>query len=540
MLIMTDDQGWGDFGFHGNTKIQTPNLDRLARESVEFTQFQVSSVCAPTRASLLTGRYHLRTGVHGVTGGRETIRPEEVTLARTLQDAGYRTGLFGKWHLGENYPSVPHAMGFDEFIGFRQGHMNRYFDPLLEDRGQTARPKGFITDILTDEAIRFVSESGADPFFVYLAYNAPHAPYQLPAGLFEKYRAANLPPEAAAVYGMVENIDGNIGRLLATLAERKIDQQTAVLFLTDNGPQTDRFNGAMRGRKASVYQGGLRTPLLVRWPGRLTGGRRVDRPAAHIDVLPTVLDLCGVKPPSNVELDGRSLKPLLDNPRAEWPERSLYAHYEAPAAPGSLYPGSVRTGRWKMVNGSELYDLEADPAESVNLAATQPEQLKRLVTEYESWFRGVTTERSFRVPPIPVGHPQENPARLYAPQAALRDGARFRHQAGFAHDWIVGLGEAQWTIDAAAAGQYEIGLRCLSPGVPVDVEIGEQKINFDLAAARSLEPIALPDRVARREAAEMPWEIQILGVVRLKAGPQTVTVRGNEVQLKEVLLRRLN
>jgi arylsulfatase A len=431
-------------------------------------------------------------------------------------------------------------MGFDEFIGFRQGHWNRYFDPLLEDRGQMARPQGFISDILTSEAIRFASESAAGPFFLYLAFNAPHAPYQLPGDLFDKYRAAGLPPEIAAVYGLVENVDANIGRLLGALAKGPRAADTAVFFLTDNGPQTDRFNGRLRGRKASVYEGGIRTPLLVRWPGKATAGAKIDRIAAHIDVMPTVLDLCGVKPPAGVELDGRSFKPLLTNPRAAWPGRSLYSHYETPANPGSLYPGAVRTQRWKMVNGAELYDLNADPGESTNLAAKHPEQLERLAADYEGWFRGVTTARSFQVPPIPAGHPRENPARLYAPQTSLREGARFHNKNGFAHDWIVDLGEASWRIQTIAAGQYEIGLRCLSPGVPVEVRIGTQTIRFDLAPARSMEPIALPDQVARREAAEMPWEVQILGVLRLEAGPQEVIVRGAKAQVKELLLRRLN
>lgn len=541
VLIMTDDQGYGDLSCHGNPYLKTPNLDALAGEGVEFTRFTVCPFCAPTRSSLMTGRYHLRTGVHGVTAGREAMRPEEVTLGRHLQKAGYRTAIVGKWHLGENYPYAPHARGFDEFTGFRTGHWNLYFDSPTERNGKPDRYRGYVTDALTNEGISFIERNRANPFFLYLAYNAPHSPYQLPQELFDKYRKFDIPPEAAAVYGMVENIDTNIGRLRSRLKALGLDSNTLLIFLTDNGPQTDRFNSGLRARKGSVYEGGTRVPFFIHLPGTTEPGRKVDRIAAHIDVVPTVLELCGVSA-TGPELDGRSLKPLL-KPGAEksWEDRKIYTHFEPAANPSGLYPASVRTQRWKMVNGKELYDLEADPGESKDLAAAEPRILASLKDDYESWFHRVATPRSFARPPVPVGYFEENPARIFAPQATLTGGARFQHRNGFAHDWVVDLGSASWDIDVHAAGEYEVALRCLAPkGASAEVVTAAGKLEAAVPPAKNMKPIPLPDAVARTvEPREMHWETHVIGKMKLAAGAQSVVVRGEGLQLKEVLLRRL-
>ncbi len=297
LLIMSDDQGYGDLSLHGNPYLSTPNLDKLGRQGVQFSRFYVSPVCAPTRASLLTGRYHLRSGVHGVTTGRETMRTNEVTLAEALRPAGYRTGLVGKWHLGENYPNVPHAQGFDQFTGFRTGHWTEYWDSPLERNGKPFTSKGYIADFFTDEAIRFVEDNATRPFFLYLAYNTPHAPYLAPQKNWEQFQNKGLAPQVAAVYSMVANLDENIGRLMQTLDRLQIADNTVVMFLTDNGPNGQRYNAGLRAAKGSVYEGGVRAPFFLRWPQGLEGGRKIDRLAGAIDVLPTVLDLCEVRRP---------------------------------------------------------------------------------------------------------------------------------------------------------------------------------------------------------------------------------------------------
>ncbi|MEM8601781.1 MAG: arylsulfatase, partial [Bacteroidota bacterium] len=325
LLIMTDDQGWGDLRVHGNPDLDTPVLDALARESVRFDRFYVSSVCAPTRASLLTGRDHLRTGVQWVTGGLETMRPEEVTIAEVYRDAGYATGLFGKWHSGAHYPADPRGQGFETVFGFIAGHLNNYFDTDLLHSGELVETEGYITDVLTDAAINFIEAERDHPFFAYVPYNAPHSPFQVPDAYFDKYVERGFDARMASIYGMVENIDTNVGRLLAALDATGQAEQTIVVFLTDNGPNGVRYNGGMRGTKASVHEGGVRVPLFIRYPNQLPADHVVRPLAAHIDLLPTLAELSDVPLPDSLDLDGRSLAPLMRDavPSADWPERRL-------------------------------------------------------------------------------------------------------------------------------------------------------------------------------------------------------------------------
>ncbi len=547
ILILTDDQGYGDLSGHGNRKLKTPTLDRLASESVEFTRFTVSSVCAPTRASLLTGRYALRCGVHGVTGGRETMRHDEVTVAAALRTAGYRTALFGKWHLGENYPYVPHASGFDEFVGFRLGHWNRYFDSPCERNGQPSALKGYVTGGLTDEAIGFVEKNRHRPFFLYLAYNAPHSPYQAPDRYFARHQDLG-DPELAAIHAMVENLDDNIGRLLARLDEWKLRDDTIVIFLCDNGPQTQRFVSGLRGRKGMQYEGGTRAPFFLRWPGRAMAGRKVDRVAAHIDVFPTLLDLCGVKAPEAApRVDGVSLKPLLaEGGDRGWPSRLLFSHADHQPDPLKPFPGSVRDQRWKMVNGTELYDLDADPGETKDVSAGHAAELQRLNHAYGEWFTSVTAGFTPGAPPIPAGYWEENPAVLSAPQARLSGGTAFYARSGFANDFIRGWGSAgagaTWRVDVVAGGRYEVWLQLLAgaPDQPVSFSVGDELLEARTAHADSLEPNVLPERSPHASAApDMNWTRLRLGRLPLEPGLKEVTVRGGMTYLKSVELRRI-
>ena len=544
VLILTDDQGYGDFSFHGNPHVRTPNVDRLASQSAEFTRLTVSSVCAPTRASLLTGRYALRCGVHGVTQGRETMRRGEVTLGKALQGAGYRTALVGKWHLGENYPYVPHASGFDEFVGFRLGHWNRYFDSPTERNGTPARLSGYVSDALTDEALRFIGANRERPFFVYLAYNAPHSPYQVPDEYFNRFHGKGFDPELAAIYCMVENLDANIGRLMTRLDEWRLSNDTIVMFACDNGPQTDRYNNGFRARKGSVYEGGTRSPFLIRWPGKITAGRKVAAIAAHIDVVPTVLDLCGLKAPPGPPVDGVSLLGVLEG-RAAAP-RMIFSHADHQPDPLRPFPGAVREQKWKMVNGGELYDLESDPGEQKNLAALHPDELKRLNAAYEKWFASVT--QGFRPghPPIPVGYREENPAVLSAPQARLEAGLAFHARNGFANDFIEGWdrpqARASWEIEVFGGGRYEVWVQYLCGKAPAKVaaSVGGESVEGEVQEATSLDPNVLPERSPHSSAApDMRWARLRLGRLPIEPGVRTIEVRGALTYLKAVELLRV-
>ena len=320
ILIVTDDQGYGDFSCHGNPRLQTPELDRLYAESVRLTDYHVSPTCAPTRASLMTGRYANRTGVWHTINGRSILRQGETTLAEILRDAGWRTGIFGKWHLGDNYPSRPQDRGFEEVFIHSGGGIgqtpdvwdNGYFDGTYLHNGTRTKTKGFCTDVLFNRAMDFADKHKDEPFFIYLATNAAHAPMHAPAEFSEPY--AGLGVRVANFYGMIANIDWNMGRLIRFLKRSGLDDNTVLIFSADNGSAAGwkLYNSGMRAGKGSEYDGGHRVPCFVRWPnGRIEGGRDVDALSAHIDWLPTIAELCDVNVPNSLELDGISLETLL-------------------------------------------------------------------------------------------------------------------------------------------------------------------------------------------------------------------------------------
>lgn len=479
LLIITDDQGYGDFSIHGNPHVSTPHIDKLGHESVRFDRFFVNSFCAPTRAALLTGRWPVRTGVHGVTHNKEAMRPSEVTIAEALKSGGYRTACIGKWHNGEQFPFTPQGQGFDEVFGFNNGHWNNYFDAVLLRGSKPEQTKGYITDVLTDEAIKFITASKSQPFFCYLAYNAPHSPYQVPDAYFDKFKAKGFEDNVAAFYGMCENLDANVGRLLAHLETQRIAENTVVLFLTDNGGTAGVkiYNAGMRGGKTSVHEGGTRVPLFMRWPAAKWRPQVVKPIVSHIDVLPTLLDLCGVTKPEGPKVDGITLRPLLEG-REIWPERTLFTHN--PIDETNKFPGAVRTQKYRLVKeikgaggGSkakandasalpwQLYDMESDPAQEKDIANAHPDIVTDLSARYDAWFADISHDGLHRYP-LPIGHTEHNPVELHAPQAYYDKPLKFACGPGFANDWLTNWTDAKakvwFEVEVATEGDYEIAL----------------------------------------------------------------------------------
>lgn len=555
LLIVTDDQGYGDFGFTGNKQIETPNLDKLASQSVRFDRFYVTPFCAPTRAALMTGRYPLQGGVHGVARGEETMRSAETTLAEVLKKNGYRTGIFGKWHNGENYPYTPNGQGFDEALGFNLGHWNNYFDPRLRHNAEWVKKEGWITDVLTNSALEFIEQSKEQPWFCYLAYNAPHSPFQCPEREFQKYKAKGLDDTLAAVYGMCENIDTNVGFIRRQLEQWQLAENTLVLFLTDNGPATERYTANLRGRKGSLYEGGSRTPLLIHWPARIPEPRVVSTLSDAIDILPTVCDLVGVKPKTNFPLDGRSLVPLIDGKPEGWPEREIFIQNLA-RTDLQRTQGAVITQRFSAVNtgrGWELYDLQADPGQQTNLMEKSPGDARMitddLAAKFERWWSltsaGVTRDR----PPVPVGHKAEPTVEASAAQADLTGGLKYSNRAPN-NAWITGWegveARATWTIQVATPGTYELGIAYTRDKADSDVRIRAASDDAVVEAAVPQIPahgLPMPDRVPRKEAPDMEWQPLPIGQVKLPAGEQTVRVQltnpDASFALKHLFLRRV-
>jgi arylsulfatase A-like enzyme len=520
VLVMTDDQGYGDIGFHGNPLIRTPRLDQFAGESVRFNHFYVCPVCSPTRACLMTGRYNYRTRAIDTWIGRSMMDTDEVTIAEMLAAAGYRTGIFGKWHLGDNYPLRPMDQGFQESLVHRGGGVsqpadppgNRYMNPLLMHNGQEVQTEGYCSDVYTDAAIEFISENRDEPFFVYLAFNCPHTPLDVPDEWVEPYRSMNLDDErlkvpghplpqaadletTAKVYAMVTNIDDNVGRLSDHLEQLGLVENTLFVFITDNGPQQVRYNAGMLDRKTNVHEGGVRVPCFVRWPRRLEAGHEVDTMAAHIDLTPTILAACGVAPPADVTLDGVNILPLAEDKvdDDDWPDRTIFFQWHRGDVPERRRAFAVRTPRYKLAQplGAfkplpedelhyELYDMEADPLEEHDISAENPAIVRDLLARYDRWFDDVSSTRGYDPPRIYLGTPHENPVILTrqdwrGPRADWGD-------EGLGH-WEVYVAPPADNPNAKTAGPFDVRLRFK----PIDAE---RTASFTLSGVEQAAKIA--------------------------------------------------
>lgn len=463
VLVMTDDQGYGDIAAHGNPHLKTPALDRLHSQSLRLTQFHVDPTCSPTRSALLTGRYSCRTGVWHTIAGRSLLRRDEVTMADVFAASGYRTGVFGKWHLGDNFPFRPQDRGFSESLIHGGGGVgqtpdlwgNDYFDDRFLKNGEAAGPfSGYCTNVFFDAALEFIERHAERPFFCYLTPNAPHGPYKVAAEYSKPYREAGLPPQVANFYGMITNFDENLDRLLTKLHDLELEDRTLLIFMTDNGSAVGHFAADMRDRKGSAYDGGHRAPCFWRLPGKF---KPVDigRLTAHVDILPTLIELCGLTLPSGVTFDGRSLLPLFLDPQG-WPQRTLFVQSHRIEHPRPWRQSAVLTDRWRLVDGAELFDASADPQQKANVAADHPEVVKKLRAEYEAWYADVS-QRFDEVCPIVIGAEEEPAARIsghdWHGEQVPWDQSVVR-EAPFVNGY--------WEIDVAREGDYEFTL-CQQP-----------------------------------------------------------------------------
>ncbi len=434
VFILTDDQGYGDLSAHGNPVLKTPHLDQLHANSVRFTDFHVSPTCSPTRAALLTGRHEFKNGVTHTILERERLAPQATTLAQVLNNAGYTTGIFGKWHLGDERDRWPSQRGFDEMFihgcgGIGQSYPgscgdapgNSYFNPTILHNRQFVRTKGYCTDVFFAEASKWIeSVKGSDqPFFCYIPTNAPHAPLHVRPEDEKRYADLVQQANVAKFFGMIANIDDNVGQLQARLKEWGLENNTLVIFMNDNGGTVGVpvFNAGMRGSKVTPWLGGTRAAAFWSWPGTLKPAD-CDRLTAHIDFLPTLAAIAGAKPTPELtkQIEGRSLVRLLENPRAEWADRTLFTHVgrwpKGAKVDDYKHAGcSVRVPRWHLVSPNknsgkwELYDVTADPGEKTNVAEKHPEIVKQLEADYDKWWASL--------PPFLVNEdaipPKENP-----------------------------------------------------------------------------------------------------------------------------------
>lgn len=502
ILVMTDDQGYGDLGIHDNPIVQTPVLDQLASESHRFTNFHVDPTCSPTRSALMSGQYSLRAGVWHTVMGRHMLSDRHHTLPEILSDAGYNTAMVGKWHLGDNYPFRPQDQGFDHVLIHGGGGVgqapdywgNTQFDDTYFLNGETRNYPGFVTDVWFDEAIDYVQKNadGDEPFFLYVSTNAPHKPWRAPEEYIAPYRELGLKDGMAKFYAMVTNLDDNMARLRAAMREVDIEDNTILIFMSDNGSalaqnsrgepadllteearaaiveQVASLNSHMRAGKASTYDGGHRVPFFIRWPaGSLDEARAIDDLAAHVDVLPTLLDLAGIDS-DGMDTDGISLVPALKG-GAELPDRTMVVTNQRVLHPDPDRPYSVMQGSWRYVHaeqggGVELFDVSSDPGQTEDILAEHPERASAMAEVYEEWWQHATGSGTQTTRPI-IGSDAENPLRISAMDWLAPSTDQVPWWPGFGekegNGWIGREGDFQlspWALKAAEAGTYRITL----------------------------------------------------------------------------------
>jgi len=469
VIVITDDQGYGDLSCHGNPILKTPSLDQLHSESVRLLDYHVAPTCSPTRSGFLTGHWTNRTGVWHTIMGRSMLRENEVTMGQIFKDNGYATGMFGKWHLGDNYPYRPEDRGYTEVLRHGGGGVgqtpdywdNAYFDGSYWHNGKPEAAKGFCTDVFFDYAKRFVKQQKdkGQPFLAYIATNAPHGPMHAPEESSAPYQDQNV--NLANFFGMIANIDDNVGAFRHFLDQEGLTNNTIFIFTTDNGTSSgaEVFNDGMRGRKGSQYDGGHRVPMFIYWPnGKLTGGYDVKPITSYVDVVPTLIDLCELKSPPSVKFDGISISPLLsgDTP-ANWPDRMLVTDSQRVKDPIKWKSSAVMTSDWRLIDGKELYEIKKDPGQTKDVAKEHPVVFDRMRNFYESWWSEL--EPTFaNATAIYLGHPNDNPSRLTSHdwittgstpwnQSHIRGAMTGKKNTGF------------WNVQVHEAGRYVIRLR---------------------------------------------------------------------------------
>ena len=491
IIVITDDQGYGDLSFTGNAAIKTPNIDQLRAEGTLLDNFHVDPTCAPTRSALMTGRYSNRVGVWHTVQGRSMLRKREVTMADVFSKNGYATGIFGKWHLGDCYPYRPEDRGFKHTVYHGAGGVgqapdywgNDYFDDTYIVNGKLQQFTGYCTDIWFDEGIKFIKANKGKPFFAYITTNAPHGPLNCPEKYSKPYEG-NPKVSNAKFYGMITNIDDNMAKLTAMLKREGLADNTILVFMTDNGTAggvkgNRGYDGNMRGKKNSEYEGGHRVPFIIRWPGgKIEAGKSIKQLTAHIDILPTMIDLCDLKAPE-IAFDGTSIRDLIYGDGDAWPDRSLVVESQRIVNPEKWRKCAVMTNQWRLIDGKELYDMSADSGQAKDVAEQYPEVVQRLRSDYEAFWSDVSSEHDLTSHSI-IGSNE-------APVVTLTS-----------HDWLVEnipwyqphvmqgafAKPGHWAVEVAEAGNYEISLRRWPVEADAAINSGKYGKAFNFTEAR--------------------------------------------------------
>jgi arylsulfatase A-like enzyme len=548
IILLADDAGWGDYGFTGNKQVRTPHIDSLARDGVTLSNFYVCPVCSPTRAEMLTGRYYPRTGVRGVSVGQERLNLDETTLADVFQKGGYATGIFGKWHNGSQWPYHPLARGFDTFFGYTAGHWGEYFDPLLEDGDQLQRQSGYIVDVCTDRALSFIEKNRSRPFLCYVPFTTPHSPWGVPTKNWDAWKnrvltqpatdaAAENPDETRCALAMIENQDENVGRILAKLNDLGLSENTIVLYFSDNGPNTARWNGGMKGRKATVDEGGVRSAFALRFLGRITKGLKIEKIAGAIDLLPTLAALAGIPLQSNKPLDGVNLAPLLFQPDSKWPERNLFSTWGGKV--------SVRSQNFRLDADGRLFQLTSDPEQKTPCNSSHAAVAESLTSAVAAWREEIglaalkpSKGNAVDPRPVPIGYTEFPitilPARDAEPRGGLERSAPAPNSSYFTN-WRSLEAEAVWNVMVHTAGAYEVTAdytcKAGDEGAVLQLQFGTAAITAKVAQAWDPPLYDNQDTLPRHKAESRlkPFATLSFGQIRLPAGTGELKLRATQI-----------
>lgn len=550
IVILTDDQGWGDLSHHGNSNLSTPNLDQLARQGVSFDRFYVCPVCSPTRAEFLTGRYHGRCGVYSTSAGGERLNLDEETIADHFKEKGYRTACYGKWHNGTQFPYHPMSRGFEEYYGFCSGHWGHYYSPLIDENGRMTKGEGFLPDDLTDHVIKQISEPSDKPFFIYLAFNTPHSPMQVPDRWWNKFEDRKLgllgrdsgkekKQHTKAALAMCENIDWNVGRIVEALDETDLRSNTLIAYFSDNGPNGERWNGGMKGRKGSTDEGGVRSPLFLNWPGHLQAGKVMTSNAAAIDLFPTLTALSGMPAKTSKPFDGIDLsQQILGESDQQQDERVIISQWKQKL--------SAKSGVYRMDQQGAFYDLSIDPGQK-NPVQPPTEVKRRMMSamkEYQAEVSEIYGEdnRPFLIGHL--GHPvTQMPIRDAKFVGSIKRSNRFPNSS-YATSWTSPNDIIQWEVEVAEAGRFEVTIyytvRQKDAGSQLRLAFGEETLTAVLDEGFVPEEVgAKEDRYPRAESYEQNWGKKTLGSIYLAKEAGRLVLTAPKVAGEEVMELRL-
>ncbi len=530
LIIIADDQGWGDLGFTGNKTAHTPNLDKLAKSGTILDRFYVSPVCSPTRAEILTGRYHVRTGVSGTSTGRVRLDLDETTIAEAFKHNGYQTALFGKWHNGGQAPYHPNCRGIDEFYGFCSGHWGNYFNPILEHNGEVLKGKGFMTDDLTDHAIEYLNKEQDRPFFMIMALNTPHSPMQVPDAFWNRYNNKPIQQKGSvpekediqhtrAALALNENIDENIGRVIATLEKNNQLNNTIIIYFSDNGPNGNRYNGGMKGIKGSTDEGGVRVPFIISWKNNIKNGRTLPQIAANIDLFPTLIELAGLHWKNPKPFDGISLKNILMDTNPSMPNRIIPSFWANET--------SVRSQKFRLSNKDELYDMVNDPNQTKNVATEFPTEYRELKSWKDKWLQDVRTELPAQdLRPLMVGNkkmPLTNlPAAEGEPKGNIIRSSKHPNDSYFL-GWKSSADKITWNVEVEDDGVFEVSVfyACSEKNIGTELEMkfNDASISKTISTPNNVPVMGMEnDKVERDESYVKDFKPMKLGNVELKKG----------------------